>query len=141
YYLAAAERWANEARGPQRAESSKQLAIERDNLLAIVERALVAPRGGAETALRGLVAIEPVQRARAPSPPYIELLDRALARAEEDGTNGTLVARALLARAGAHRAVGQTKRARADAEKAVASTEAIGDTRTLASALASLADL
>jgi len=89
----------------------EQLVRERDNLLAIAERALQAH--AADDATRAVLALGPVLATRGPARFHVELLERATAMRPHD-------ARLLHARGLAYRAVGDIGRAEEDLKTALA---------------------
>jgi predicted ATPase len=118
-----------------------------ENLLAVVERALArtaaamgpptaadagapsAPaRRSVEEALRALLVIDPVLSTRGPFGIHLELLDRALAVADQAGTDPALGARALAARGRARQLRGSDAGGLADLGVARARAAALGAT-------------
>ncbi|MGK4001617.1 tetratricopeptide repeat protein [Sorangium sp. So ce1036] len=158
FYLAAGEAAAADFERRGGLDALNRIAGDLEELLAVAERALApatAPRGGAEAAaggalaaaapraaaeraLRALCAIEPVLSTRGPFGAQLELLDRALAAAEELPADPGVVARALAARGRARRLRGQAEAALADLERARAQAAALGAEALLSGILADL---
>ncbi|WP_437502612.1 ATP-binding protein [Sorangium sp. So ce1099] len=116
-------------------------------LVAAAEGALAAAAAGAqgagrraavERALRALCAVEPVLSTRGPFGAQLELLDRALAAAEQLAADPLVVARALAARGRARRLRGQAAAALEDLGRARAQAAALGAEALLSGIVADL---
>ncbi|WP_437620425.1 ATP-binding protein [Sorangium sp. So ce1151] len=95
-------------------------------------------RAAAERALRALCAVEPVLSTRGPFGAQLELLDRALAAAEQLAAAPLVVARALAARGRARRLRGQAEAALEDLGRARAQAAALGAEALLSGIVADL---
>ncbi|XXY53422.1 tetratricopeptide repeat protein [Sorangium sp. So ce269] len=95
-------------------------------------------RAAAERALRALCAVEPVLSTRGPFGAQLELLDRALAAAEQLAADPLIVARALAARGRARRLRGQADAALEDLGRARAQAAALGAEALLSGIVADL---
>lgn len=134
HFLALGEAAAEEYAGTGSVAALDRLGDELDNLLAVVERAL--GRGEAATALRALLAVDPVLSTRGPFGIHLDLLDRALAAAGE--VDPLLGARALAARGRAHKLRGHEAAGLADLAAARERAAALGAAAIEASILVDL---
>jgi predicted ATPase len=103
-------------------EADRRLALEAENLGAIVERAAHNARPSTATvtlALEAALALEPVLSQRASAAEQLALVDKALALAEGKGVAERLRLRAHLARGEARRLLGSFDQARADLHTAI----------------------
>jgi predicted ATPase/class 3 adenylate cyclase/Tfp pilus assembly protein PilF len=122
----------------------RRLALERENLLAIAERALAASpptRETAEAALAAALALEPLLTTRGPAETHLRLLDRSLEAGTAAGAERELVARALEARARARASAGRLKDAFADRQAALEIAREAGERALEGSVVGGLAVL
>jgi serine/threonine protein kinase/tetratricopeptide (TPR) repeat protein len=122
YYLATCEAWSDQANGPNGIEMRDLLLMERENLLAVHQRALeTTPADGtlAAMALRAILCLDPLLSTRGPFGEHVQLLDHALRAVETSDVPADLVARALQARGEARRTRGLLAEATADFERAL----------------------
>ncbi|MCO4743202.1 MAG: adenylate/guanylate cyclase domain-containing protein [Proteobacteria bacterium] len=121
HYLARAESWAVETRGPDALEALGSLERERANLLAVHRRGLLrgGPRG-ITWALRAVLAMDPLLAWRGPPDTHLQLLDGALASADQSSHAPPLElsTRSLRCRGEVRRVLGRTHEAMADLERA-----------------------
>jgi predicted ATPase len=125
------------------AEARARLLAERDNLLAVVERAV---KGGAETlsasaaqpVLRVLLALAPVLLAHGPLAAYEVLVDPAIARTRGSGADPRLVAQVLVARGAIHRHRGAAAEGARDLVQALGIARTVADRATEGRALVEL---
>lgn len=141
YFLRAGEEWAAafEATGAPRILD--QIALELENLLAIVDdacRGRRATRASIEQALQALLVIDPVLSTRGPFGAQIARLDRLLPPAEACGIEASLHARALAARGRARQLRGLLDQGEQDLERAREEAARTQDRRVLASVLMDL---
>jgi predicted ATPase len=113
-------------------ESPQQLGVERENLLAVHERARAA---GSLDALRAAIALFPIYWMRGPFGAFLDLLDPAsdellLARAAPE-----LRARYLLVRGRARQLVARRDESLQDYRAALVAARQVGERRLVASAL------
>ena len=106
---------AERVHGHEGLATRERLALETDNLLAVVRDAL--DRGDTEVARRGVLALHPVLSTRGPYALHLELLDRALAQRKQG--EPAQLARVLFARGSLHRKLGRPDEARRDLEDAM----------------------
>ncbi|MBI3724330.1 protein kinase [bacterium] len=129
HFLALCGAWAAAVHAHGGSQRILCLADERDNLLALHERALsgnAPPERRAREALGAALALEPVYRTRGPLEAFVGVLDSALAVAEGLGADAAR-ARTLLARGEARRLRGLLPEGRADIERALAMASELGD--------------
>lgn len=101
FFVESAESWAAELGRGATVQARRRLVVERDNLLAIVERVMAmrpVTASSAEPALRVLLALAPVLLTRGPLPLYVKLLDPAVESMRGSGADPKLLARALALR-------------------------------------------
>lgn len=130
------------ARVEEQGEGLEELAAEQDNLLSVVDRAFATrpPTSlSAETALRALLALDPVRAGRGPIAPYLRLLDQALSPRGALAIDPALRVRALEARARIQRIAGHADAAAVDLEAAVMGAESLRDERLVARTATELA--
>lgn len=122
YAVEAAEAWSSAIETREGDRARALLILERENLLAVVERILgrgaVSART-AELALRALVALAPVLMLRGPLEVLAGHLERALEVTAGSGADPRLQARGLLARAGLRRERGDVAGAERDLSEAL----------------------
>ncbi len=141
YFLRAGEEWAAafEATGALRVLD--QIALELENLLAIVDdagRGRRATGASIEEALRALLVIDPVLTTRGPFGAQIERLDRLLLLAESSAIDASLHARALAARGRARQLRGLLDEGEQDLARAREMAARTQDRHILASILMDL---
>jgi predicted ATPase len=132
HYLAAAERWAAAAHGPDAGDALRQLRIETGNLVAA---ARVSLRREPEVAIRLALALGEALALSGPLVLQLDLLDHAVAAAFELPDHSSLLARALLLRGDARAVVGQRAEAFTDLERAARQAREAGERKTEARAL------
>lgn len=123
YYLEVGERWAAEALGREATGALDQLALERDNLLAVVAGAFDgAARDStlASTLARAVLCLDALASVRGPTGSHLELLERTLAVVSPATTSNPAFARLLRARARLLGLHGQSAAARRDLDAALA---------------------
>ena len=129
WYLGLARSLRTQVRGQGGADAVRQLAQERENLLAACDNALsvtpATPRS-VERALEALVALEPEVVARGPVQLLLERLDAALARAARVPVAPRLVAEAVAVRGRVFLEAGRLDAARGDLESARAAFRGLG---------------
>ncbi len=131
HYLRVGASWAEAAQRRDGHVAIGRLGEERQNLLAIVWRALADGGGaGATGALQGALALEPAVEALGPWPGFAELLGAAVEAADREAAQvpSSLRVRGHAARAAALRLRRELPRAQAEAEAALA---AAGDDEAL----------
>lgn len=129
WYLALARGLRARVRSPGGAEALRQLALERENLLAACDnalRVLPATAGSVERALEALVALEPEVVTRGPVSLLLARLDSALAMAGTVTASPLLVAEAQAARGRVLLEAGHLERARRDLESARSALRGLG---------------
>ncbi|MCY1020252.1 ATP-binding protein [Pyxidicoccus sp. MSG2] len=129
WYLALARGLRARVRSPGGAEALRQLAQERENLLAACDNALrvqPATASSVERALEALVALEPEVVTRGPVSLLLARLDQALAKACTVAASPLLVAEALAARGRVLLESGSLELARNDLESARTALQALG---------------
>ncbi|UJR78432.1 hypothetical protein [Sandaracinus amylolyticus] len=138
HFVEQAERWAASVETRDGDEARAWLALERENLLAVVERILgrgtVSARI-AELALRALVALVPVLSVRGPLELYARHLERALEVTAGSGADPRLQARGLLVRGALRRQRGDVAGAERDLGEALVLAHHTGDAAVEARAL------
>ncbi|MHB8876894.1 MAG: ATP-binding protein, partial [Myxococcaceae bacterium] len=141
YFLRAGGEWSRRFEREGGAEVLARLAGAKEQLLAVVRRALAAVPAGPESAARaleGLGSLDPVLATLGgPLHGYLALLDGALAAA--GGVSPSLRAKGHRMRAGPRRMLGRLSEAAADCEAAMALAREAGDPLTGMRALAVLA--
>ncbi len=132
HYLELGEQLAEDL-GPPGPESIRRLALDVENLMAIVERALDASPIDASRAVRALLVIEPVLATRGPAGQLLFLLDRAVEVA--DRALPVERARLFAARGRAHLVRGEIDAADDKLAAAMAEAHGAGDRRVEAQIL------
>ena len=135
YFLAAGEALASELDRVGALDALNRIADDLENLLSVAEGARGDPKRGreaAERALRALLVIDPVLSTRGPFGAQLELLDRALAAAEETAADPLLRARALAARGRVRPLRGLDEAGLRDLEQARARAAELGASAVLA---------
>lgn len=115
--------------GSSGVEALRRLAVERENLLAVVDHALAQRPHTPESlgrALGGLIALEPDVTARGPMDLTLERLDHALDLAPSLPVDALLRAEALAMRGRTHLELGQLAAARKALEEARKAFHALG---------------
>ena len=129
WYLALARGLRERVRSPGGTAALRQLALERENLLAACDNALLvmpATVGSVERALDALVALEPEVISRGPVSLLLARLDAALAAAGTVAVSPLLVAEALAVRGRVLLEAGQLDAARKDLEGARSTLRVLG---------------
>lgn len=128
----AAEAWARESIGRRASEARARILLERDNLLAVLERILtrkpVSARA-AEPALRALIVLAPVLADEGPLDAYVELLDPVLSATADSGADPRLYANALAVRGALARRRGKGRAGGRDLVRALSAATTLGDRR------------
>ena len=141
HYLATCGAWAESVDGHGGLTLRRRLELESDNMLAVVRRALMAdPQtlASISTAIRGVLALEPVLTTRGPYDLFLDLLDRSLEPADVVGVPYALRAKAYEARGRMKRARHQLAASLADLEAALACSRKARDKLLEARALANI---
>lgn len=141
YYLRVCGTWAENVDGHGGLTLRRNLELETDNLVAAVRRALMAdPQmlASIQTALRGVLALEPVLTTKGPHELFLDLLDRALEPAEIVGVPYALRAKGFEARGRARRARHDLGASLADLESALHCARRARDKLLEARALANI---
>lgn len=141
YYLKVCGAWAENVDGHGGLTLRRNLEQETDNLVAAVRRALMADPQTLTTittALRGVLALEPVLTTRGPHELYLDLLDRALDPAEIVGVPYALRAKGFEARGRARRVRHDLAASLHDLEAALACARKARDKLLEARALANI---
>lgn len=142
YFVESAEAWAARVEARDGEDARARLLLERENLLAVVERILgrgtVSARI-AELALRALVALAPVLSLRGPLETYARHMERALEVTAGSGADPRLQARGLLVRGSLRRDRGDLAGAERDLGEALVLAHHTGDARVEARALLAIA--
>jgi predicted ATPase len=141
HYLRAGGAWAENVDSHGGLVLRRRLELESENLLAVARRALLAdPQTlvSVTTALRAVLALEPVLLVRGPIEVFLELMDRALEPADAVGVPFALRARCHEARARAHRVRHQLHKSAEDLETALALARRARDRLLEGRALANL---
>ncbi|HEY4223900.1 MAG TPA: hypothetical protein VGO62_21240, partial [Myxococcota bacterium] len=141
HYLEVCSQWAEGVDGHGGLTLRHRLEVETDNLIAAVRRALAAdPQTLATvtTALRGVLALEPVLTTKGPHELYLDLLDRALEPADVVGVGFAVRARAYEARGRARRARHDLAHSLEDLEAALTCARRARDKLLEARALANI---
>lgn len=133
HYLELGQALAAKVDGHGGPEALARLALERENLLAVVRRAL--EEGEGEAAMAGLVSLDTVLATRGPFRVHEDLLDRALAQVDVDGT---WLARGLEARGRLRRTRGRLPEAVSDLDEAIRVAQEAGARKAEAEAVAQL---
>jgi predicted ATPase len=126
----AAEAWASRGVGREAAEARARILLERDNLLAVLERVTArrpVTARAAEPALRALLVLAPVMGDEAPLGAYVNLLDPVLAATADSGADPRLVAHALAVRGALLRRRGQARSGSRDLVRALSAATTLGD--------------
>nr|WP_240359724.1 adenylate/guanylate cyclase domain-containing protein [Pyxidicoccus trucidator] len=129
WYLTLARGLRERVRSARGAEALRQLAVERENLLAACDNALLvmpATVGSVERALEALVALEPEVITRGPVSLLLARLDSALAIAGTVAVSPLLVAEALAVRGRVLLEAGHLDAARKDLEGARSTLRVLG---------------
>ncbi len=129
FFLSLGRQLRERVRGAGGSEALRQLALERENLLAACDNALAAPptTRSMERALGVLVALEPDVTARGPMSIALFRMERALELATQASVSPRLRTEALAARGRLYWACGQMTAAQRDLQEARASFQALGE--------------
>jgi predicted ATPase len=126
----AAEGWAQRGVGREAAEARARILLERDNLLAVLERVTArrpVTARTAEPALRALLVLAPVVTDEAPLGAYVNLLDPVLAATADSGADPRLAAHALAVRGALLRRRGLALPGSRDLVRALSAATTLGD--------------
>lgn len=144
HFVTRAEAWSARTEAAEGDDARARLLVERENLLAVVERILgrrsVSARV-AERALRALVALAPVLEMRGPLEVYAAHLERALEVTAGSGADPRLQARGLLVRGALRRQRGDLAGAERDLGEALVLASHTGDAAVEGRALLAIARL
>lgn len=137
WYLRVSNEWAAGVETHGGNERRRRLAMERENLEAVLERAVARPRTPetASMALRAAVAMDPVLVARGPLSAHLANLDAALSAADNLAVPACDLSAALLARGRARRLRGRVPEALSDLGRALREARASGDRGLVAEVL------
>jgi serine/threonine protein kinase/predicted ATPase len=141
YFAGAGEPLAERVAASGDVAALRALAAQTDELLGAFEHAIARSRSDVRQlpiALAALLAVDPVLTTRGPFGKHKEMLDLALARADEEGVSGAIIARLRQARGRVALRLGQNNGARADLERAVEEARRAGQPDAEASALLDL---
>lgn len=130
HYVETAERRITGVEVEGGAEAHHALLLERENLLAVVDRVLSArpvTARTAEPALRALLALAPVLLTRGPVATFAALIEPALEATAASGADPRLQGRALAVRARMHRLTGDLARWERDSLAALGLARQLGD--------------
>jgi predicted ATPase len=122
YFAERAEAWAADFSKTGNRDAYKHLAVERDNLFAVADRAI--GRGDRAMALRALVVLHAPFRRDGPLASYLARLDAATRN--EEGVDRALLARALAVRGDIERSLGRMDASAATLERALPMARAAG---------------
>ena len=137
WYLRAAGDWSAGVETHGGMERRRRLGVEHENVEAVLERAVAAPRSpeSATSALRAAVALDPVLTARGPLSAHLANLDGAIAAADGQAVPAASLAAALLARGRTRRLSGRVKEALTDLGRALVEARASADRGLVAEVL------
>ena len=135
FFLAAGTAWENEA-WHGGIESLQRLGLERENLLAALERS--AASGNASEVLRALIALFPIFASQSPCTTFLSLARAARDEERLASVDLRLRARYLLVRGRARQLLSEHAASRADFHAALLAARAASDTRLVARSLVSL---
>jgi predicted ATPase len=135
HYVEQGESWAARVEGPDATAAKRWLSMERDNLLAAIERAAATHP---QLSARASIALAPVMALQLAADQRIAILEAAVAAADRDGGDA-LRGRALLARAEARIDVARFDEGVQDAQASLRLATAGGDDELEALALHALA--
>ncbi|MDC3962948.1 AAA family ATPase [Polyangium jinanense] len=130
YYVTRGEAWAAASFSADWKHARAELALDQENLLAVVEAALAPGAAREESvtdAARALLALEPLLILRASLPWHLGLLDGVIAEATRADVPGALLARLLAARATAGRRSGRMTESLRDLERGLSIAQKLGD--------------
>lgn len=136
YFVEAADGWRRAAHERGCTEALDKLALEADEISAVLHETLADPGASPSVPEAMLAALEPLYRTRGSALVFARLADSVVARC--DGAPTPPLARALLARAWGRRLVNGAE-ARADVERAVVVARSVGDLALEGRALSDLA--
>ena len=132
HVVATAEAWAAGTRGREGPTLRARVLLERENLLAVVERVLgrgpVTARA-AEPALRAILVLASVLLDEGPLETYVRLLDPALQATRDSGADPRLVAHAFALRGTLQRLRGEERAGSRDLVQALALARTLGEAK------------
>lgn len=137
WYLRAAGEWAAGVETHGGMERRRRLGVERENVEAVLERAVAATRSrdAATTALRAAVALDPILTARGPLSAHLANLDAAIGAADGMAVLPATLAAALLARGRTRRLRGRVPEALSDLGRALVEARKSADRGLVAEVL------